>query len=304
VQIKFIEPELKDTFFHRLDVRTKLIMLFCVALLGIVLSQWQSLACSYLMVLMMVSLARVSRDKLKVLAIITFLTVWGIMWVQAVFYDAHPRTPLIYLLPPRIINPSAPVIGSLWEGIAIYYEGFTYGISQSLRIMAPMTLGLLIFWTEDPARMLTGLNRLKLPYVISFMVMTCLRFVPITIGEAKVTLDSQRLRKYRPFDFKGMILGYGIYKATAMVIVPLLANCVRRALNMARSADARAFRAYERRSEVCEMKIKTADRLWGTLFLLTVALLLAGKFLFYLYVTDHYVNETLRPLYWFAHRYL
>lgn len=304
MRIRFIEPELKDTLFHRLDVRTKLIMLFWTAVTCITLDQWRALAFVYLCVLTVVVVARPSRDKVMALLTITVLTVWGIMWVQAVFYDAYPRTPLLYLLPPNLVSASAPVIGGLWEGVAVYYEGFTHGIAQSLRMMAPMTLGLLIFWTEDPIRVLTGLNKLKLPYAVSFMVMTCLRFIPIVVGEAKVTLDSQRLRKHKPFDVKGIIFGYGIYKTTVLVMAPLLANCVRKSVNMARSADGRAFQATGQRTELHETRMGAGDKI--IIFSSTVVMftLLTGKFLFYLWMADRYSNDALRPLYWFAHHYL
>lgn len=304
MRVKFIEPELKDTLFHRLDVRTKLVMLLCVAVLGMALNQWKALACVYLAVLGMVILARLSWDKIKALVIITFLTMWGIMWVQAVFYDAYPRTPLFYLLPPGLVSPSTPVVGGLWEGLAVYYEGFTYGIAQSLRIIAPMTLGLLIFWTEDPVKVLTGLNKLKLPYAISFMVMTCLRFIPITLGEARITINSQRLRKYKPFDPKGIFWGYGIYKTTVQVLVPLLANCVRKSFNMARSADSRAFRASEQRTELHEVKIRAGDRIVVLVSFCATCVVLACKFLLYLSMSNIFSNRALLPLYWIAHRYL
>jgi energy-coupling factor transport system permease protein len=272
--------------------------------LGMALNQWKALACVYLAILGMVILARLSWDKIKVLIIITFLTMWGIMWVQAVFYDAYPRTPLLYLLPPGLVNPSAPVVGGLWEGVAVYYEGFTYGIAQSLRIIAPMTLGLLIFWTEDPVKVLTGLNKLKLPYAVSFMVMTCLRFIPITLGEARLTINSQRLRKYKPFDPKGILLGYGIYRTTVQVLMPLLANCARKSFNMARSADSRAFRASEQRTELHEIKIRAGDRIVVLVSFCATFVILACKFLLYLSVSNIFSNQALQPLYWIAHRYL
>lgn len=304
MRIGFIEPELKDTAFHRLDVRAKLVMLLCVAVLGMALNQWKALACLYLAILGLVVLARPSVDKIKVLAVIIFLTVWGIMWVQAVFYDAYPRTPLIYLLPPLVVAPTTPVIGGLWEGVALYYEGFAYGIAQSLRLIAPMTLGLLIFWTEDPVRMLTGLNKLRLPYAVSFMVMTCLRFIPVTLGEARATINSQRLRKYRPFDPKGILFGYGIYKTIVQALVPLLANCVRRSFNMAKSADSRGFQASEKRTELQEIRMRAQDRMVVSASLCVTFLVLVCKFLFYLSVADIFTSRALLPLYWIAHRYL
>ncbi len=224
------------------------------------------MAVVYLAVLALAVTARLSAGKWKILLILSFLTLWGIMWVQAVFYNAYPRTPLLYLLPPMIISPSAPIIGGLWEGIAIYYEGFTYGMAQSLRMIAPMTLGLVIFWTEDPVRILTGLNKLKLPYAVSFMVMTCLRFIPITLAEAKVTLDSQRLRKYKPFEAKGIIFGYGAVQNDRSGTGTASGQLCAQGANMSRSADSRAFRASEMRTELHVVRIKAADRMAVLLF--------------------------------------
>ncbi|UWG98481.1 energy-coupling factor transporter transmembrane protein EcfT [Dehalobacter sp. DCM] len=304
MRTRFLEAELKDTIFHRLDVRTKMLMLLCVAVLGMALEQWKALAVVYLAVLALAVVARLSADKWKALLILSFLTLWGMMWVQAIFYNAYPRTPLLYLLPPMVISPSTPLLGGLWEGIAFYYEGFTYGMAQSLRMIAPMTLGLVIFWTEDPVRILTGLNKLKLPYAVCFMVMTCLRFIPITFAEAKVTLDSQRLRKYKPFEAKGVILGYGIYKTTVRVLVPLLANCVRKAANMAKSADSRAFRASDQRTELHEVKIKAGDKMAVLLFVGVLIVILACKLLLYLSEADRFTSDLFVPIYWFTHRFL
>ena len=192
--MRLSEPEIKDTFFHRIDVRVKIIMLFCLAILSVALCHWQALLIVYSVVLFFVAISRLSIQKLKALIIVVFLTAWSIMWIQAVFYDKYPRTPLIYLIPPGLVDPSVPLVGGLWEGLAIYYEGFIYGLQQSLRLIIPLTFGLLIFWTEDPVRILAGLTKLKLHYVISFMIMTCLRFIPVVIDEAKITLTSQRLR--------------------------------------------------------------------------------------------------------------
>ena len=302
--MRLSEPEIKDTFFHRIDVRVKIIMLFCLAILSVALCHWQALLIVYSVVLFFVAISRLSIQKLKALIIVVFLTAWSIMWIQAVFYDKYPRTPLIYLIPPGLVDPSAPLVGGLWEGLAIYYEGFIYGLQQSLRLIIPLTFGLLIFWTEDPVRILAGLTKLKLHYVISFMIMTCLRFIPVVIDEAKITLTSQRLRKYEPLKFHAIILGYGIYKTVMALIYPLLASSIRKATTMAKSADSRAFRAYDRRTELYEIKMKRVDFIILIVSVIVTTFVVIAKTLFYLMIVDLYYNEILTPLYWFTHHYL
>jgi len=302
--MRLSEPEIKDTFFHRIDVRVKIIMLFCLAILSVALCHWQALLIVYSVVLFFVAISRLSIQKLKALIIVVFLTAWSIMWIQAVFYDKYPRTPLIYLIPPGLVDPSVPLVGGLWEGLAIYYEGFIYGLQQSLRLIIPLTFGLLIFWTEDPVRILAGLTKLKLHYVISFMIMTCLRFIPVVIDEAKITLTSQRLRKYEPLKFHAIILGYGIYKTVMALIYPLLASSIRKATTMAKSADSRAFRAYDRRTELYEIKMRRVDFIILIVSVIVTTFVVIAKTLFYLMIADLYYNEILTPLYWFTHHYL
>jgi energy-coupling factor transport system permease protein len=301
---EFVEPEIKESFFHKLDVRVKLIMLICIALNGIILDNWKILLYIYIIVFCTALLSKISINKIKVLIILSFLSAWSIMWVQGMFYDAYPRTPIIYILKPMIIKPDTPIIGGLWEGIGIYYEGFKHGITQSLRLLSPMTLGLLIFWTEDPIKMLTGLNKMKVPYTICFMVMTCIRFIPITLGEIRTTINSQRLRKYNPFNIKGIIFGYKVYRTIGQTLVPILSNSVRRASNMARSADSRGFRAFDKRTELNEIKMTKGDYLILFIFVLVTFIFIVFNFLLYLFKADIYSNDILKPIYWITHKYL
>lgn len=194
-----------------------------------------------------------------------------------------------------VVDPSTPIIGGLWKGLGFYYEGFIYGIIQSLRMLIPMTYGMLIFWTEEPIRILVGLNKLKLPYTISFMVMTCLRFIPITFAEARVTLNSQRLRKYKPFDLKGIIFLYGLYNTMIQTLVPLLANCIRKSVNMAKSVDSRAFRSSSQRTQLREIKMTIADKIVCIILIILVVSIILLELLDYLQTAGIYYNSSLLP---------
>lgn len=301
---EFVEHEVTESIFSYLDVRTKMIILLCFSILGMLLTGWKALIIMFLCVWSIVLIAKISWKKVKVLIILNLLTIWGIMWIQAIFFEAYPRTPLLYILPPNIVDPSTPVIGNLWEGIAIYYEGFIYGMTQSLRMVIPTTFGMLIFWTEEPIGILMGLNKLKLPYTISFMVMTCLRFIPITFSEMKVTINSQKLRKYKPFDLKGTIFIYGIYKTVVQTLVPLFSNCIRKSMNMARSADSRAFRAYNERTQLRKIEMKSWDWLLSIIIVFLTIVIGIFKLSTYWYNVGIYSNSSFVPIYWFSNKYL
>ncbi|WP_244833902.1 energy-coupling factor transporter transmembrane component T [Clostridium sp. BJN0001] len=301
---EFTQAERNNSFFSRLDVRTKLVILCSLSVIGMLLDRWQVLFILFVSIWILIIISRISYAKIKSLILLNFISIWGIIWLQAIFYEAYPRHALFYIIAPKLISENAPLIGGLYEGVAIYYEGFVYGMIQSLRLVIPMTFGLLIFWTEDPVRILIGLNKLKLPYTISFMVMTCIRFIPITFSEAKVTFNSQKLRKYKPLTLKGVIFLYGIYDAVVHILVPLFANCIRKSENMAKSADSRAFRAYDKRTEIRKLEFTFWDKAILALVIIFMIIIIICKILLYFSNKNIYYTHLLLPMYWFTRKYL
>lgn len=302
--LKLVQVEHQAGWFGRLDVRTKFAMLLTVALLGVLLDNVRSVAALALLVLLLLLGVRLSGAKLRLLAGLVLLSAWGTMWTQAIFYTGQPQTPLFHLIPPGLVNPDTPLLGGLWKGVTVTYQGALHGLAQSLRLVTPMVLGLLVFWTEDPSRMLAGLRRLRLPYEVAFMVMTCLRFIPITFAEARVTLDAQRLRRYRPFTFWGTLTGVGLYRTTRLTLVPLLANSVRKSTQMARSAESRGFRAHAGRTEAVPLVMARSDWLLCSFCLAAVLLVAAGRVLVLLLQQGVMDLEALAPVYWFVRKYL
>ena len=88
------------------------------------------------------------------------------------------------------------------------------------------------------------------------------------------------------------------------LIYPLLASSIRKATTMAKSADSRAFRAYDRRTELYEIKMKRVDFIILIVSVIVTTFVVIAKTLFYLMIADLYYNEILTPLYWFTHHYL
>lgn len=302
--MEYVQSEKRETWVNRLDIRTKMLLLLCTSLLGMLLEQKTIMLALYIVALVFMLGARLSFGKWQALLTISLLTVWGTMWTQAIFYNAHPQTPLFYLVPPGVVDIDTFLIGGMWDGVPIIYEGMQHGVVQSLRLITPLTIGLLIFWTEDPMRMLNGLQKMKLPYPIAFMVMTCLRFIPIAFQEAKITLDAQRLRYYKPFTFWGVVTGIGLYKTIKLVMVPLLANCVRKATHMARSAEGRGFRALSTRTTLKPLLFSKIDYLFSSCILLLTVSIVFCKFITYLFYIGLYEHEHLLPIYWFTAQYL
>ena len=210
------EPTVKDTIIHRMDPRAKILILISVAFVAVTLDNPETMFLLFLIVLSGFALARMPAIKLKTLAILLILLIWGTVYSQALFYSQLPRTVIF-----TIISPDFPVLGWMTNGgLFVYAEGLQHGAIQGLRSASIMSLGLLICWTTDSRDMLNGLVGLSVPYSVAFMVVTAVRFLPIIITEVTTVITVQRLRGFSPKKF-----GSGIIKTSLNILTPTLSNC-------------------------------------------------------------------------------
>ena len=148
---------------RKLDGRTKLLILFLVAVLAIVVDNPRTLFLLFTATLLLHLSARTSIYKWQVLAILLLLGLWGSMFSQALFFAQTPRTPLFV-----IIEPTMPVLGQITGGLYIYREGVIYGAVQGLRSAMMLSLGLFVCWTSDPRQLLKALITWRLSPQIAF----------------------------------------------------------------------------------------------------------------------------------------
>lgn len=215
---------------QKLDGRTKLLVLFLVAVLAIVIDNPRTLFLLFTVSLLLHLFARTSVYKWQVLAILLLLGLWGSMFSQALFFAQTPRTPLIVL-----IEPSMPVLGQITGGLSVYREGVIYGAVQGLRSSIMLTLGLFVCWTSDPRQLLKALISWRLSPQIAFMLVTAIRFLPVLAAEAGEVIIALRLRSDTQVGRKSLI------RHLPYIAKPLLARCLRRAQTLALSVVSRGF---------------------------------------------------------------
>lgn len=289
------EPSPGDTVIHRMDPRAKIILLLSAAFIVVALDNQKTMLLLFLTVLAGYVPAKLPAIKLKTLAVLLLLVIWGTMYSQALFYSQVPRTVIF-----TIIRPDLPVLGWLtYGGLYVYKEGFHYGAVQGLRSATVLSLGLLMCWTTDPRDMLNGLVRLKVPYSVAFMVVTAVRFLPIIIAEVATVVTVQRLRGFKPTRF-----GSGMIKTALSILTPTLASCVRRAGVLAVSIESRAFRAHPTRTYLKELQYSNLDRAVILMVVSGAIAIVAAKILFYLYTSEIYYSSEFREIYALARGYL
>jgi len=256
-----------ETFFHRLDPRSKIIfMLLITGVIFVVQSLWVAVAVLLTLILVWF-LAGLPFSILKglgkaMVGIIVFLFV-----VQTLLYPGE--TILVQPIIPQFI----PLIGGMGK---IALEGVLFALLLSLRLLAMIIVLPLVSMTTPVHIFSLGLVRLGLPYRLAYTTTTALNLIPILQAEANVIVDAQRLRALQVFE-KGKFLDK--LKAYPPLITPLVIGAMRRAQLMAVAMDSRAFGATKDRTYVQDIQIRAMDWVFIVLSVLYTALAVTANYL-------------------------
>ena len=238
-----------DTFLHRLDVRTKLIW-FCSFILAIFLFDHPLYIAMFLMLLLLILSAsglpsdgvkRISMMLLPVLVILIGVTMFSHNPQQ--FVDPFSQTILMYLFPENV----APLtIG-----------GILLGVTIASRIFVMVLASLLLTYTTPIDDFLQVSQRLKVPYVIAFIITTAVRFIPTMEQKAMMVLDAQRSRG-ADLESGGLIKRIRVFGS---VLIPMIVDSIRMSENLAMALMNRGFGASSRLTFFDEIHMKKNDYL-------------------------------------------
>ena len=236
-----------DTIVHRLDARTKLILvvLYIVALFQS--NGWVSyiavlLATAACMALSQIKPATIFKGLKPMLFIIALTAALNMFYTQG--------TPII---PGWIIT---------WEGIA-------RSVKMILRIVLLITGTFLLTYTTSPIALTDGLElllnplkKIKVPvHEMTMMMSMALRFIPTLIEETDKIMSAQ---KARGADFE---TGSLIQRAKALlpVLMPLFVSAFRRADELAVAMESRCYHGGEGRTSMKQPKMLRRD--WAALII-------------------------------------
>ena len=229
---------------HRLDPRTKLLMLvvYIVALFCAV--NWISYGVILAFLITVIAVSKIPLKSIvsgmKPLVLIVVFTA-----VLNLFFTTGEE-PLV----------------SFW-GISIYTEGILRAVFMVARILMLITGTFLLTYTTSPIALTDGLESLlsplkviKLPvHELSMMMCIALRFIPTLIEETDKIMSAQ---KARGADFEtGSLLRR--VKALVPILVPLFISAFRRADELATAMECRCYQGGEGRTKMKLLRYKRQD---------------------------------------------
>lgn len=221
-----------DTVVHRLDPRTKLLLVI-VYIVGLFNSAgWASYAFVIIVTALSMAISKIKPKSalkgLKPLVIIIILTA-----VLNIFYT--DGTPIV-------------------EGWIITWEGIERAVMMSLRIILLIVGTFMLTYTTSPIALTDGLEimmgplkKIKIPvHEMSMMMSMALRFIPTLIEETDKIMSAQKARG-ADFDSGSLVRRA---KALLPILVPLFVSAFRRADELATAMECRCYSGGEGRTRM------------------------------------------------------
>jgi energy-coupling factor transport system permease protein len=249
----FIEYIPGNSFFHRMDVRPKIVWLAAVVILCIVFNHPVALLPLLLFVC-----------SIGVLAEIPYKRIWRML---------KPLLPLILFIVAFTGFTGPPVEGNItiFEifGLKFTVSGVMLGAGYVMRLLI-MVISLSIVTLTTPLEAFLGLLTLvRAPYELAFALATGIRFVPTLENELLTIMDAQKVRgvELEKISFLRKL------KAQIAVMVPMIVGGIRKSETLTQAMLARGFGASKKRTMLYELRMRGSDYAFCAIF---AALLIFG----------------------------
>ena len=251
-----------DSFIHRLDPRTKLIMVVVYIVALFMASNWlgYGLVVAFLAVCIKSStipLKSITRGLKPVMMIVVFTGVLNLFF-----------------------TPGDHEIVNIF-GFSLTWEAVERAAQMVLRIMLLITGTFLLTYTTSPIALTDGLESLLSPlkaikfpvHELSMMMCIALRFIPTLIEETDKIMCAQ---KARGADFEtGSIMDRA--RALIPILVPLFISAFRRADELATAMECRCYQGGDGRTKLKQLHYTRLDFIaFGVGAVLVLGILILG----------------------------
>ena len=253
-----------NSVIHRLDPRTKLIMLVVYIVALFMASSWISYALMFVFLVWVIKISTIPpksiiRGMKPLVMILVFTGVLNLFFTQ-----------------------EGDILVDFWI-IKIYSGGLSRAVLMMLRILMLITCTFLLTYTTSPIALTDGLEALMNPlkkirvpvHELSMMMCIALRFIPTLIEETDKIMSAQ---KARGADFESGNLLQRV-KALVPILVPLFISAFRRADELATAMECRCYQGGEGRTKMKLLRYHREDFVsFGFGILLIVAVVVLGRF--------------------------
>ena len=241
-----------NSIIHRLDPRTKIILLFVLMILIFAADGWAA----YIF-LTALTIAAIFLSKVPPLTVLKSLKPlsWIILFTLAIHLVSHEGESIAKIF---IFN--------------ITDEGIKFGVLISLRLILLIIFSALLTFTTSPVQLTDAMEKILSPmskvgvpaHEIAMMMTIALRFIPTLIEETDKIIKAQ---KSRGVDFESGNI-FRRLKNFVPILVPLFLSSFRRADDLAMAMEARCYRGGKGRTHMKILKFGREDYFAGIFVIL------------------------------------
>ena len=233
-----------NSIIHRLDPRTKLIMLVVYIVALFMATGWSAYAVLFAALVWVIQVSTIP--------------------VKSIIKSMKPLVVILIFtgLLNLFLTQEGKLLVDFWV-ITIYSGGVSRAAMMVARILMLITCTFLLTYTTSPIALTDGLEALMTPlkkvgvpvHELSMMMCTALRFIPTLIEETDKIMCAQ---KARGADFEnGSLMDRA--KALIPILVPLFISAFRRADELATAMECRCYQGGEGRTKMKLLRYHRED---------------------------------------------
>lgn len=254
----------RESFVHRLDPRTKLVLVVAYIVAVFLCSNYYSYLAVIVFVLGVTVLSKVPlKSVLKSVRGILFLVLFTAL-INVFFHTSGERV-------------FQDVSWLTW--LPITWDGLDFAAKLALRLIILVVGTSLLTLTTTPMALTDGLESLMKPlkvikfpvHDVALIMSIALRLIPSLMEEVNKIIMAQKARG-ASFDTGNL---FKRIKAMLPILIPLFVSAFRKAEELALALDARCYSATEKRTKMKKLKFSWRDAVAAIFMALFIALVVA-----------------------------
>jgi len=152
--------------------------------------------------------------------------------------------------------------------LPLRYEGFYKALWLTMAWLTGFTWISSVIMTTHPGDLFLVFRKLKLPYFLSYIIMTTLQVIPIMKRDLDLIVEAQRSR--------GLVMGKNPLRLFA-IAVPLIVTSIERVYKMTWSIETRAFASKVNKTSFRRIEMQRGDKILIPLSVVFFAVFLVAR---------------------------
>lgn len=227
----------KKTFIHHLHPITKIFGLLLLFILAMTFNHPLYAFCLLIFILVIVAISKSFHNLIRIKTMLILLIVFScIFWTFFV--------------------KGSTLLWEFWR-LKVYKESLFYALAMGLRFDTVLICGMIFLSCTKIEEFTVGLNKLGLPFSMSFALSLAFRLVPTFTGTTETVIQAQKSRGLNLDD--GGILQR--IKKHAPMVIPIFIYAIRNADLLAMSLESKSFGSNKSRTYYKEFKSNITDYL-------------------------------------------